>query len=107
MADESAVIWLADCNADCAAMVGGKATGLGSLLREGFQVPPGFAVSTRAYREHIEHNRLAGEIDALLRSCHQNDSRAAHERAAAEIRMLFENSRASAELEQEVLAGYD
>src|ERR1700736_1313425 len=72
MVSDPYVIWLQECNADRAAMVGGKATGLGSLLREGLQVPPGFAVSTHAYRAHLAYNSLAGEIDTLLRSCQQN-----------------------------------
>ena len=50
---------------DCAdpALVGGKASGLGALLRHGFRVPSGFCVTTDAYRDAL---RDAG-IDAALR----------------------------------------
>src|SRR5436309_14386505 len=90
----STVLWLAECTEDCADLVGGKALGLGHLLREGFQVPPGFAVTTRAYREHVEHNRLGTKIARLLEAGGDN--------TADNIRALFENSAPSAKLEEEI-----
>jgi pyruvate,water dikinase len=104
MADESHVIWLEDCSADRAALVGGKATGLGSLIREGLQVPPGFALTTRAYREHLANNNLESRIQRLLADCTTFD---AQRRASEAIRCLFESSRASSQLETEVLAAYE
>jgi phosphoenolpyruvate synthase/pyruvate phosphate dikinase len=92
------IIWLAECSEDCVDIVGGKATGLGHLLRKGFQVPPGFAVTTTAYREHVEHNRLEPEIARLLE---------AHgEGAADEIRNLFERSAPSPQIETEIIDAY-
>jgi pyruvate,water dikinase len=43
--------------------VGGKGANLGELTRAGFPVPPGFCVTTAAYRDFI---RTSGELDALL-----------------------------------------
>src|ERR1700716_2697219 len=34
------VLWLEDCTRESQPLVGGKAVGLGALLREGLQVPP-------------------------------------------------------------------
>lgn len=34
-------------------LVGGKASGLGRLLRQGFRVPPGVCLTTRAYQETV------------------------------------------------------
>ena len=103
MRAEPYVIWLADCTRDCLPVVGGKAIGLGTLVREGFQVPAGFAISTSAYREHIDHNGLAGPLQALLAEC---TSLEAQQRASDEIRQLFEASRPSPRIEDEVLAAY-
>jgi pyruvate,water dikinase len=103
MAAEPLILRLDECTDDCVALVGGKATGLGLLLREGFQVPAGFAVTTRAYREHVVQNGLAAELERLLVG---RDSLALQQRAADEIRQLFEQSRPSAQLEQEVLAAH-
>jgi pyruvate,water dikinase len=43
--------------------VGGKGANLGELTGAGFPVPPGFCVTTAAYRDFV---RTSGELDALL-----------------------------------------
>ncbi len=93
------VIWLAECTDDCAEIVGGKATGLGHLMRYGFSVPRGFAVTTDAYREHVAHNQLGPEIDRLLAGPPED--------ASQQIRSLFENSEPSREVQQAVLRAYE
>lgn len=44
------VRWLRDVRTDEIALVGGKAANLGRLVRMGLPVPPGFVVTTEAYR---------------------------------------------------------
>ena len=51
--DGPLVVDLADVSADRLAEVGGKAANLGELIRAGFDVPPGFCVTTRAYRQAV------------------------------------------------------
>ena len=71
----SHVLWLEECGAEAAPLVGGKAVGLGHLVRQGHRVPAGFAVSTAAYREALAGggrparvgDRLAAEIAAAYR----------------------------------------
>ena len=48
---EPFVIDLAELSADRLAEVGGKAANLGELITAGFDVPPGFCVTTAAYRQ--------------------------------------------------------
>jgi pyruvate,water dikinase len=97
------IVWLADCNGDCSALVGGKATGLGALLRQGLAVPAGFAITTAAYREHVDHNRLAPELARLLADCATFE---AQQRASEAIRELFEASAPAPALAEAVLAAY-
>jgi pyruvate,water dikinase len=40
-------------------VVGGKCAGLGELMRAGIRVPPGFAVTTEAFRRHLLENNLS------------------------------------------------
>jgi phosphoenolpyruvate synthase/pyruvate phosphate dikinase len=69
------VRWLGECGPDAAPLVGGKAVGLGHLVRQGHRVPPGFAVTTAAHREALAAGgrtavvgeRLAAEIAAAYR----------------------------------------
>jgi phosphoenolpyruvate synthase/pyruvate phosphate dikinase len=71
----SHVVWLEECDAAAAPLVGGKAVGLGHLVRQGHRVPPGFAVTTAAYRQALAAggrpatvgDRLAAEIAAAYR----------------------------------------
>jgi pyruvate,water dikinase len=99
----SHVLWLNDCTAERRPLVGGKAASLGTLLGQGFQVPPGFAITTSAYREYVEHNRLGPQLDELLRDCTTVD---AQQRASEQIHTLFDSSAPSPALEAEVRAAY-
>ena len=47
----SVIVWFDDVTAGDTARVGGKGANLGECARAGLPVPPGFCVSTDAYRE--------------------------------------------------------
>ncbi len=55
-----------DCLHDCVALVGGKSTGLGSMIRADIPVPPGFAVTTHAYRAMLDNGETEREIAEIL-----------------------------------------
>ncbi|SDS94953.1 PEP/pyruvate-binding domain-containing protein [Actinoplanes derwentensis] len=46
----SLIVALSEVSVELAYLVGGKAAGLGELIRNGERVPPGFCVTTRAHR---------------------------------------------------------
>jgi phosphoenolpyruvate synthase/pyruvate phosphate dikinase len=83
------VLWLDECAPDGAGLVGGKALGLGSLLREGLQVPPGFVVTTEAYRRFLRARRLDREIERALAGATSPEAQVA---ASERIRGLFERA---------------
>lgn len=76
--------------------VGGKAANLGELIQAGFPVPPGFVIPIAGYDRFVEHNRLDPAIPQAL----QNNP------DGATIRKAFEAGAIPAELEQEILQGY-
>ena len=49
---------------DDVAVVGGKAAALGRLLRDGLPVPPGFVLSTEAFRAFLRANHIENDGDA-------------------------------------------
>ncbi len=57
---------LAQLRSSDEARFGGKSSALGELLAGGIPVPPGFAVSVDAFREHLHAAGLADEIAAAL-----------------------------------------
>jgi phosphoenolpyruvate synthase/pyruvate phosphate dikinase len=82
------VLWFEECDGTCVGRVGGKALGLGSLCREQLQVPPGFAVTTDAYRQCVVESGLQGEIARLLVGADEPEAQMA---ASHAIRSLFED----------------
>lgn len=97
------VLPLEACTVDDRNRVGGKAMGLGSLLREGLQVPPGFAVTTDAYREAVVFPGIASEVARILDGARST----AEEHAASErIGALFERAEMADEVATEIALAY-
>lgn len=96
----SGVINLVDCDDNCADQVGGKAIGLGNLLRQGLPVPAGFVVTTQAYRDATAAAGLEARIDALLTQTVSLDD------ASRQVRALFGTSLVTDELREEIATAY-
>jgi pyruvate,water dikinase len=94
---------LAQCQPDDIERVGGKALGLGSLLREGLQVPPGFAVTTEAYRESVVWPGLQSEVVRILARCDGPEAQAAESDG---IRALFERAEMMDTVSTEIALAY-
>ena len=60
--EESVVVWFESYWPGLKNEVGGKASSLGEMTNAGLPVPPGFAVTTTAYR----HAHDAGDLDAMI-----------------------------------------
>jgi pyruvate, water dikinase len=68
--------------------LGGKCASLVRMIRSGAPVPPGFAVTTAAWRAMLDQHGLAHEIAAALRDVPRGDV-AAQEAAAQRISAAF------------------
>jgi len=66
-----AKVYLLEQSPDDPVLVGGKAASLGRLLRAGVPVPPGFALSTDAFRAFLRANDLEGELTTRSESKHE------------------------------------
>ena len=71
--------------------VGGKGRSLAIMSRAGFNVPPGFLITTNAYRDFVRSNDLQEEILKLARPGIVA-GRASFEQSAADIQALFERT---------------
>lgn len=88
------------------ATVGGKGASLGELLRAGIRVPTGFAVTTAAFRQTVEHLTIDGEpIPARAASLDPADA-AALAAETARIREVLESAPPPAEVADAVTAAY-
>jgi pyruvate,water dikinase len=100
----SYVFPLDGCEPHVAAVVGGKAVGLGRLMREGLRVPPGFAVGTHAYREFVTDTGLDRAIHGLLEDAGSVDEQA---EVARRIRSLFDEHEAGSALREQLARAYE
>jgi pyruvate,water dikinase len=82
--------------------VGGKSASLGELAKAGFNIPPGFCVTSDAYTHFIEKNNLWEKIEELLPS-----SADEAEEASKRIRGLIESYEVPEEIAEEIRGAYN
>ncbi|MGB7538852.1 MAG: PEP/pyruvate-binding domain-containing protein [Anaerolineales bacterium] len=86
-------------------LAGGKAANLGVMIRGGMPVPPGFCITTGAYREFVLRNDLGKEIEAILKTIDRVEPEPL-ESAAKKIRAWFLSGRMPQEIAEEIRAAY-
>ena len=87
-------------------LVGGKASKLGELVREGLPVPPGFVLTTEAYQAFVDQTDLRTELPAALASIHP-DQPETIDAASQRIRSAFETVPFPAALREEIEGAYE
>ncbi len=55
------------------ALVGGKGANLGEMIKAGFPVPDGFAITTVSYDAFLKHNNIIGTINDFLKQVDVDD----------------------------------
>lgn len=99
------VCWFQECNKDSVPLVGGKNSSLGELINAGIRVPPGFAITTYAYRRFLADGGVEDKIVEAMSGLDHQDT-AALDRASAEIRGIIESCPFSIELEDQIADYY-
>lgn len=67
------VVFFKDIDKEDLPMVGGKGANLGEMVKAGFVVPDGFAITVSAYDVFLEENNLKKEIENILKVTDRND----------------------------------
>jgi pyruvate,water dikinase len=101
------VLDLAAVDLTQASLVGGKAANLGEVIRKrGLPVPPGFAITTAAYKKFLDANQLSQRITELLKgwSLEDLDTLA---RVSEELKAIILAARVPPELEEALAAAYE
>lgn len=91
---------LDECDAEMMAEVGGKNASLGELLKAGFNAPPGFAITTKAYKRFVQEFNLGEKIRNILSSKNP-------QKAASEIRELIESHSLPQDIKEEIERAYE
>lgn len=87
------------------ALAGGKGANLGELIRAGFQVPPGFVITTAAYDLLLQMNSLQLEISEMLTS-QQLDNPASVTEMSLRIRDAFQRAPIPDPIVDKILKAY-
>ncbi len=90
--DKPFVLWLENVDKSKHDLVGGKAAGLGENIKAGIPVPPGFVVTSEAYRCFIRETELTQRISTILKEEIKSGLPDEYERASARIRSLIMRS---------------
>lgn len=69
------VLWFKEISKEDIPLVGGKGANLGELVQTGIPVPPGFAVTAKAYFDFIHSHRLDKKIRSLLNNLNPEDTK--------------------------------
>jgi len=75
--EEKLILWLSEVGVSDGNLVGGKNSSLGEMFQHlsqlGILVPPGFAVTVKAYQLFLEHNELKDKIIEAMKELDPNN----------------------------------
>ena len=92
--------------ADQFPLAGGKCTNLGIIASNGFPVPPGFCVTTRAYQEFVQTSPAVMEAIVALDNVPSTES-ALISRCAAAVRAQIEATPVPESISAEIIASFN
>ena len=91
-------------------LVGGKNASLGEMIqnltKEGIKVPGGFAITSSAYWEFLQHNDLEKTIQKLIRSI-ETDNVVSLRKIGTEVRQIIRNGKWPRKLKNEIREKYN
>ena len=82
-------------------VAGGKGANLGELISFGIRVPPGFVITSSAYKYFIDYNNLRDKIKEILEKEKDEES------ASEKIRSLILSAQVPKDLEELIYKSYD
>jgi len=102
VSDERLVIPLGGVTKEMADFVGSKMANLGEIKNSlEVRVPPGFAITARAYQRFLEHNDLQAEIDRRMQTA-ESDRIEALYNLSAEIQQMIIRAEVPADLAEAI-----
>ena len=99
------ILWFEECNKSALPLVGGKNANLGELVNAGIRVPPGFAVTSKAFQQYMDEAMLWDQVNGLLSGVSADDIKAVF-RAGASIRESILSTPIPDEMQKEIIAAY-
>lgn len=102
---EKNILWFQEVDKNDGAMVGGKGANLGEMAAAGFPVPRGFIITSHAYFNFLEENKLKSKIHQELKRINLDDPQSINE-ASGKIKKIILSGRISPQLAKEIIFSY-
>lgn len=99
------VVWFKDVDKEDLAMVGGKGANLGEMTQAGFPVPNGFIVTSYAYYQFLDEDKLRDKIFDILSPVDVNNSEDL-ENTATKVQELIIRSHFPKEIAKNIIEAY-
>ncbi len=99
------ILWFEEIGKEDINLAGGKGANLGELVRAKIPVPPGFVVSSTAYRRFIKETGLLNKINEMLSNIDVSDVKEL-EKKADEIKELILKTPMPKDIEEEIRRAY-
>ncbi|MGC9012023.1 phosphoenolpyruvate synthase [Thermogladius sp.] len=99
------VVWLDEVRKEDTLLVGGKNANLGEMIAAGIPVPPGFAVTSYAFKYFLDKTGLAEKIYSMLNKLDVNNTKELEE-TTAKIRQMILEQPMPPEIEEEIKKYY-
>jgi len=86
-------------------IAGGKGASLGEMMQAGFQIPPGFVISSSAFDKFLKATDLNVEIDSILHSVDINEIHTVED-ASAKIKSLILDAQTPEDLAEGIIKSF-
>jgi len=99
------ILWFEECNKSALPLVGGKNANLGEMVNAGIRVPPGFAVTSKAFQQYMDEAALWDKVKDTLSHVSVDDIKAVS-KAGNSIRKEILSTPIPDEIQEEIIAAY-
>lgn len=99
------VVWFNEVDKEDIPLVGGKGANLGEMTKAGFPVPPGFIVTSSAYKHFLDVTRIRSKIEIALHGLDVSNSNAL-DKASKTVRDLIIRCEFPRDIANEVIHAY-
>ncbi|MEM1629587.1 MAG: pyruvate, water dikinase [Saccharolobus sp.] len=99
--EEDLILDIIKVGKDAVGIAGGKGANLGELVSIGIRVPPGFIITSKAFKYFLEYNNLFDKIRDILLTYTNS------EEASEKIKQLIKSAKIPEDLSQRILKSYD
>jgi pyruvate,water dikinase len=99
------ILWFEECNKSALPLVGGKNANLGEMLNAGIRVPPGFAVTSKAFQQNMDKSALWALVRDTLSDASPDDIKAVS-KAGSTIRQAILSTPIPDEIQEEIKTAY-